>query len=154
MTLEELIQKNPKDSNNLTLIPLTPLVPENMDEWMIGLRVSFNLKHTPDEDYQPINQGEIRGYDDEYVYLTIGGKKRRRKYDPLDMCLCVYQFRDGLRFMGQKEYDAIVRGGERKQKEPVREPPKQEEAPPPAKKRKQRKPRAKKRAADLFGMEK
>lgn len=117
--LEEMKKKYPMNSRGMTVIPCMSLTPDNIQDWMIGLRVSVGLN----EPGVTTDQGTLEGYDDASMWVRIGQKRKKLAYDPADIQLCVYQFDNKILFSNE----TAVRRENKKElsEEPIdKQPPK------------------------------
>lgn len=90
------ISKFPVDRKGKHILPCVALLPENMEEWMKGMRVTVGL-------FDPATsttQGVIVSWTDDKLCIELGGKKKQFDYNPLDIQLCVFQFDMGVVFNG------------------------------------------------------
>lgn len=91
------ISKYPINERNYTVIPCISLVPENMSDDLIGFSVTIGLSEVG----VPTSSGVIKKWDEDHIWITVGSKTKKMKYDPEDIQLQVYQFDKRIMFSNE-----------------------------------------------------
>lgn len=140
MTTFKEICKDVDRVDGMMVLPWKELTPENMDEWMVGLRVTIGLSGS---DGTPTKQGHLRGFDAESLKIEVGGKVKKFPYAPSDICLNVYQFQVDAVLRSNPEEAQLKAPAEvvREKEAAVIEEPTPVKNDPPVLVRKPRKPR-------------
>lgn len=108
--IEDIKKKYPINSRGMTVIPCFTVIPENMENWMIGLNLTIGLAE-PGTISQP---AKLEGFDDTHLYLRVSGKRTKVPYDPEDIHVAVYQFEYKILFSNEMvaPREEIYRGEE------------------------------------------
>lgn len=91
------VSKYPVNERNYTVIPCISLVPENMSDDLVGFHVTIGLAEVG----VPTSAGVIKKWDEEHLWISVGAKTKKFKYDPEDIQLQVYQFEKRIMFSNE-----------------------------------------------------
>lgn len=112
------LDRFPVNRFGYTVVPVIQLTKENMNDSLVGLKVTIGLDSTE----SATDAGVIIGYDDNKIHVRVGAKTKKLDYDPIHVQLQVYQFEKKILFSnaGVSEKD-LASHHEESYDEPLRE---------------------------------